>query len=443
MSILSVKTDTHKPQLLILTFSYAPMRNPRSFRWTALAEEFASRGLQVQVVCSWQPGLAKQQNLNGVKVYRVGNQLTESFRASLAQIRSNSHPTLNTQPTSGSKASVGKLISWFWRQIAWPDTTCVWYNAAKRQAETLLQKNSETTVVSVSPSFTPVLVGRAITKQNAVRWIIDMGDPFSIAEGCPPNNLLLYKSLNKRVEHTLFQNADAVTLTNKQVLDRYGSMYPDCANKMYVIPPLLSDTIFRLGMKSNKRSPGEPVKLVFVGTLYKQLRQPEFLLELFEHLITGSRLHNSELHFYGNCEDCLNVLTRYKKRFGIKLQLHGVVSQQDSLSAVKSADVVVNLGNTNNCQLPSKLVEYAAMGAPIINIIRAENDPSEDFLKGYNAILNIRDSGMPPTDQQVGLAIEFIEKSINKTDNQFDNRWKKKFNKHTIADQYAAILFSV
>jgi len=436
-----MKTAIHNPHLLILSFSYSPMRNPRAFRWTALAEEFASRGVRVRVVCSWQPGLPQRQILNGVEVYRAGNRFIESIRACFAQLRRNSHQILVAQPSKRSRASLGAVGSLFWRQIAWPDTTCVWYGAARQKADILLRKCPGTTVVSVSPAFTAALVGYSVTKGNGLRWVIDMGDPFSIADGAPPNNFLFYKSLNQRAERTLFQNAGAVTLTNSKIQERYSLLYPESADKMHVIPPLLSDMPFRVTLRSKPRKSCASVRIIYVGTLYKRLRRPDFLLTLFEGLVAEGKLTSPELHFFGNCEECIDSLTLYKKRIGKMLYMHGVVAQQDTFKAISTADLVVNLGNTNTLQLPSKLVEYAAMGTPILNIIRAEEDPSEDFLKDYGAVLNLRDVGRPPTTRQIALTSAFIEKSINERGNLVDNRWMEKFNKSAIADQYSSVLF--
>ena len=423
-----MKTAIHNPHLLILSFSYSPMRNPRAFRWTALAEEFASRGVRVRVVCSWQPGLPQRQILRGVEVYRAGNRFIESIRACFAQLRRNSHQILVSQPSKRSGASLGAVGSLFWRQIAWPDTTCVWYGAARQKAEVLLQKFPGTTVVSVSPAFTAALVGYSVTKRNGLRWVIDMGDPFSIADGAPANNFLLYKSMNQRVERTLFQNADAVTLTNTNIRERYSLLYPESADKMHVIPPLLSDMAFRASLLSKPRKPDASVRIVYVGTLYKRLRRPDFLLSLFEGLVAEGKLPGLELHFFGNCEECTDALALYGKRFGKMLHVHGLISQEKTLAEIDTADVVVNLGNTNTLQLPSKLVEYAALGKPILNIIRAEHDPSEEFLKNHGAVLNLRDVGRPPTQQQIAITSAFIEKTITESGSHLDNRWIGQFN---------------
>ncbi|MBI5435556.1 MAG: glycosyltransferase [Nitrosomonadales bacterium] len=431
--------------LLIVSFSYAPMLNPRAFRWAALAEEFARRGVRVRVVCSWQPGAAPLQTINGVEIHRVGNRFIERIRALLARLRGR-HPREGAE-TSLQKpvAPLGNLVGWIWRQVAWPDTTCVWYAAALRKAEALLRETPNATIVSVSPTFTAALVGNAITRrQSVLRWVLDMGDPFSIADESPANNFRLYGGLNRRVERELFRNADAVTLTNANVRQRYAELYPECADRLYVIPPLLTGTFLQPEMQpAVPLALDDPIRIVYVGSLYRQLRRPGFLLALFMGLVKAGGVRRLELHFFGDTRECNDAFVPYANQIGRTIQLHGVVPRKDALAAVSEAAIVVNLGNTNPCQLPSKLVEYAAVGKPILNIVRNSGDASGDFMKSYRAILNLHDSGIPPSSEQIRLAGQFIDESIQAVGAHCNDRWIEQFKVDAIADQYAAVLFKV
>ena len=431
--------------LLIVSFSYAPMLNPRAFRWTALAEEFARRGVRVRVVCSWQPGEASLQIINGVEIHRVGIRFIERIRALLAHLR-------GRLPREGVGSSLqkpamplGNMVGWIWRQVAWPDTTCVWYASALRKAEALLRETHSATIVSVSPAFTAALVGNAITRQQSgLRWVLDMGDPFSIADESPANNFWLYSGLNRRVEHELFRNADAVTLTNANVRRQYAELYPGCADKLHVIPPLLTGTPPQPEMQPAVHLIlDDPIRIVYVGSLYRQLRRPEFLLALFMGLVKIGGIRRLELHFFGDTNECNDAFVPYANQIGRTIHLHGVVPRANALAAVREATIVANLGNTNPCQLPSKLVEYAAVGKPILNIVRNSGDASEDFMKSYRAILNLHDSAIPPSSAQIRLAEQFINESIQAVGNHCDDRWIEQFNVDAIADQYAAVLFDV
>lgn len=429
--------------LLIVGFSYAPMLNPRAFRWTALAEEFARRGVRVRVVCSWQPGLAPLEIVNGVEIHRVGNRFFEKIRALLAHFRGRPQPKVAGRPLQGHRASIGKFIGWIWRQVAWPDTTCVWYPAALRKAEVLLQDMPVATIVTVSPSFTSALVGNAIAqRKRGCRWVLDMGDPFTLADESPANNFRLYRGLNRRVEHELFRNADAVTLTNVNVRQRYAEVYPECADRLHVIPPLLTGPSLQSETQpAALRSLDDPIRIVYVGSLYRQLRRPDFLLALFMGLLKSDAVRRFELHFLGNINECSDAFVPYSSQIGRTIQLHGVVRREDALAAVREAAIVVNLGNTNCCQLPSKLIEYAAAGKPILNIVQNKKDASEQFMKGYEAILNLQDLGHPPSGEQIRLLKQFIDTSIRPVGNRCDTQWAEQFKVGNIADQYAAVLF--
>lgn len=431
-------------ELLIVSFSYAPMLNPRAFRWTALAEEFVRRWVRVRVVCSWQPGAASLQVINGVEIHRVGNRFVERIRALLARLRG--RPPIEGAGTSLQKpvAPLGSMVGWIWRQIAWPDTSCVWYPAALRKAVALLRETPNATIVSVSPTFTAALVGNAITRrQSGLRWVLDMGDPFSIANESPANNFRIYGELNRRVEREVFRNADAVTLTNATVRQRYAELYHECADRLHVIPPLLINAAVPHAERAAARmASDDPIRIVYAGSLYRKLRRPDFLLALFMGLVEAGGDRRLELHFFGDTHECTDAFAPYANLIGRSIQLHGVVPQEDALAAVREATIVVNLGNTNPCQLPSKLVEYAAAGKPILNITRNSKDAFEDFMKGYRAILNLSDSGIPPSPEQIRLARQFIDESMRADSDHCDDRWIEQFRVDAIADQYAVVLFN-
>jgi glycosyltransferase involved in cell wall biosynthesis len=432
--------DDQGRDLLIVSFSYRPMLNPRAFRWTALAEEFARRGLRVRVVCSWQPGLAPRETINGVEIHRVGNRLAERCRAQLARIRGHGQPAADSTAAKAGNSLPGRLAGQVWRKVAWPDTTCVWYRPALREAKSVLLAAPGATVVTVSPSFTAQLIGLAIESSHlATRWVADMGDPFSLAVESPANNFFLFGRFNRRAERALFQGADAVTLTNSSIRKRYADLYADAAERMVVIPPLLSTPAYKRITPSFLEN--KTIRIVYVGSLYKSLRRPDFLLELFAALSKITTPRPLELHMVGNADECNDAFAPYAELIGRSIQLHGLIDQERALAAVANATVVVNLGNANPCQLPSKLVEYMAAGRPILNIVQSANDPSQEVMQGYRSVLTILDSGMHPTAEQIRDVGRFIGQAADLENCAVDDMLLERFSLTSIADQYASLLF--
>jgi glycosyltransferase involved in cell wall biosynthesis len=107
-------------------------------------------------------------------------------------------------------------------------------------------------------------------------------------------------------------------------------------------------------------------------------------------------------------------------------------------AALAGADVLVNVGNESADQLPSKLVEYAAAGKPILHIAR-QQDASAEFLGGYPDALTLLDAGMPTPDQVQALAA-FVRSLPRALGMEARERWIAPYRLPSIAARYEALL---
>jgi len=404
-------------RLLILSFSYAPRANARATRWTTLAEEFAREGHSVLVVTSWQQGLPEQEIVNGVQVYRVGMRLLEHLRRRLSanQPAGTTVPRSAMQTEGAAQGSIAlrllkTLNQIIWRKLWWPDSACIWLRPALNTARRLLAEQPADAVISVSPTFSAVVAGHLLArdKQRCGRWIIDLGDPFSFMEQAAPNNDLIYGWLNRWFEKRAFLRADGISVTTDGTRDMYYRLYPECAAKIAVIPPLFSPLpepaphgLFAIN--------NSVTRLVFIGTLYRNLRRPDYLLQLFSAMLKIHPAFNCELHLIGDTHECRESLDSYQQRLGKRLVVHAPVSRSVAARAMAEADILVNLGNATAFQLPSKLVEYAATGKRILNISSLAVDSSTAFLENYPAALCLEDQGAGPSLAQAREFSMFCE----------------------------------
>ena len=86
----------------------------------------------------------------------------------------------------------------------------------------------------------------------------------------------------------------------------------------------------------------------------------------------------------------------------------GAAGSAASIEAAYEADVLINIGNTNPYQEPSKVIEYASTGKPIINITTIDCDSSSVLLEGYPAFLNVVVPDFQTTPGFVSGLLEFI-----------------------------------
>lgn len=415
--------------VVIVSFSYAPRLNPRAFRWTAIAERLAASGHAVEVVTSWVPGAAENETVGGVRIHRAGWKLLERGRSG----------TGGAGAGGGSiePGLLGSVARRLWRGVCWPDVTANWYFPALRVAAPLLEARPDAALVSVAPSFTAVAVGHTLRRRRGgLRWILDLGDPFSFLVETPPNNPLLYSGLNRRFERAAFRAADAVSVTNRRTADRYGAEFPESAGKITVIPPLLSAQVSPAPVRARDGA----LRIVYLGTLYQGLREPDFLLALFGAACAASPGFPLELHFYGDAGVCAPVLEHHRAGSGGAVQLHGVVSRADALEAMRNADVLVNLGNETAFQLPSKVVEYAAAGKPVVNIASHHEDSSIEFFRAYPQALNLVAAGTSPTGAQAAEFAAFVSRPPATVEPGALEAFLGPFRIDAIAARYAALL---
>jgi glycosyltransferase involved in cell wall biosynthesis len=327
-----------------------------------------------------------------------------------------------------------------WKKVRWPDYACLWYFTAVREARRLAAANAYDAVVTVSDPFTGHLVGLRLKKDYpATPWLVDVGDPFSFQDVTPVNNPRLHGRRNVAAEREVLSRADGVAVTNPVARAEYVARFPESAGKIHVVPPLLS---------LPPPPPGGPrffpedgiLRLVFIGTLYRDVRNPAFLLRLFVRLLETPLSDRLEFHFFGDVNDCGDYFEEAEKATKGKTRLHGMVNRVTVSRAMAEAAALVHIGNITRYQLPSKVVEYAAAGRPIINIVRAEGDSSVSFFQGYPAALHVVEGEEMLESGPLSELVRFIENPPPVPTDVLDG-WLSPFRVEAIAAAYARLLW--
>lgn len=409
-------------KLLIVSHNYFPSRNARAFRWSALAEHWAASGHQVQVVTAALPGLPEKESIRGVLVHRVGAKGVESLRAR----------------HQGARPSLLKKILKIvhdatWKKLYWPDSNALWIRPALRLSRSLLGVDSTQLLVTVSIPFSSHVIGYFLKRRfPAVRWVMDIGDPFAFMVEAPTNNHTIYGSLNFAAEGRALRLADHVSVTTEGTLKRYMATYQEVTGKISEIPPLVNVPDVRAGGASLDG----PMKLVYLGTMYRNVRGPEGLLALFKRMLENTT-RPIELHLFGNHTAYERTFNSLPEKFLKHVFLHGLVDREEALGAMQSATALVNIGNDTTYQLPSKLVEYAAFSKPIVNIVSRQNDSSVAFLRRHPCVLNVI-ADEADTDAMAHRAIAFVADGAGRACG-VDPEWLRRFSLPAIASSYESV----
>lgn len=427
-------------RILIVTYWFPPATTPRAIRWSALADHWSKQGDEIHVICAGAPARPSERSENTVNTIRVPELLGRlTGGAAVARMATASGGADGQSSARRVVRLVSKVLhDHTWKQLYWPDHACLWYLPAVRKARQVVRSGRYDALITVSFPFTDHLVGLAIKSQNpALRWLVDVGDPFSFLTTTPPNNSHLYKSLNHFYEYRALKAADWVAVTTEPTLERYSSAFPPLASKLVLIPPLLpplptgaDETSFFAG--------GNKIRLLFAGTLYKTIRSPKFLLKLFGRLLRTELGDKLELHFLGALGNCPGCFDDQKDLLGKKVFLHGPVGHRRAAQAVKEADCLVNIGNDTEYQLPSKVVEYAGAGKPVLSLAKHPNDSSISFFRGYSRALCIVES--ENDFKRVLAQVSSFLRDPPVLDEQQQQEWLERYQVPSIADTYRGLL---
>jgi len=127
------------------------------------------------------------------------------------------------------------------------------------------------------------------------------------------------------------------------------------------------------------------INLLFAGNFYEKIRSPEYLLDLMDAVPDTLCLHVLG-GLYGSFNE--NILTHLQRlQESGRLKLHGSVPAVQARAAMDQADVLVNIGNTVENQLPSKIFEYFSTGKPVIHIQKIQNCPCVPYMERYQNML--------------------------------------------------------
>lgn len=435
-------------RILIVSHSYRPHLSPRALRWSAIAEYWVRQGHDVDVIAAWFPGMTREETVDGVQVWRVGGSLSERLRNRLQETdRSNKRSIKNKMSAGGSlRAGLRHLLrivhDQTWRKMYWPDCSCLWYFSAVRKGLALVPQQHYDVLISSSHPFTGHLIGLQIKKQfDSIPWIVDVGDPFCFERIVPTNNLLFYNRLNYIAEKKVFAAADAISVTNDVTGEIYAELFPNSAARIRVIPPLLRSNVE--SASSDRLFPQDGIlRLSFIGRLHEKIRAPDCLLSTFQRLLKTEIGERLQLHFFGPLNRCEHFFSPYESLIGKQLFLHGPVSHETARQVMVETDFLVNLGNWTTYQLPSKVVEYANSGKPILNFANISEDSSSRFFETHPlAFCLVFQPERLLDDQQFARLVQFLEMSHHSEPEQIE-KWCQPFRVESISRSYESLIES-
>lgn len=318
--------------------TFYPHQSPRAFRVTELAKEFTRQGHEVTVYAPESPGVETLLSQYPIRFRSMGKL---KWDVPQLPLRAKPFALFNRAMVRGAQ-----LLFEF------PDI-----ELSFKVKHHLRHESGYDLLISVAVPF-PIHWGVAAlwrkgSPSNPAKvWVADCGDPYMVQE----NDTFRPPFYFGYVEKWFCRKVDYLTVPTP---NSYKGYYPEFHSKIKVIPQgfRFEDVV------TAPRTPQDAQKILFGygGSFIPGRRDPR---ELLEFLATLPQELNYEFHIYTSHRDLVAPYVEQNPR--IKLQKP--VSRLELLKTFSAFDFVVNFGNKGTAQTPSKLIDYAIIGKPILQI---------------------------------------------------------------------------
>lgn len=345
-------------KILIVSRSFYPQISPRSFRTTELAKELARQGHAVEVITPRDPKLHDQfEREHGLVLKNLGIPKWKPLYVK------------QKEPFRFFSRLLKRIGDQF---LFYPEIELLWL-----VKKSLLKESGHDMLISIAaPHSVHWGVAKALKKNPLIakKWVADCGDPFMLAE----NSVYKRPFYFKRFEKNFCRRADIITVPVKDAAHGY---YPEFRKKIKVIPQGFRFEEVRKPAPPNNEVP----TFAYAGTLVPKRRNPKPLLDfLLEKKYSFRFFIYSKNHY---------LVKDYAKNHPDKVFLKNTVPRDELLWELGKTDFVINFENVGNTQAPSKLIDYAILGKPILSIKPGQLDKNavEKFMKGnYSESLEVK-----------------------------------------------------
>jgi len=363
-----------KRKILVVTHQYIPHVSPRTTRWKLIIDDLINRGHEVTVVTGTKQ-LDEEKNI----IY-VGNKSSSSV---VTQMREKSN---NLSESNFIKRFFYKFLKKIYRIIvktfAWPDYSMFWLLSIYRNRKKI--NIDYDLIVSVSLPFSSHIAAYILNKKNKKKWIMDIGDPYTLKKDAPENNKILYGYLNKYYENKFYSLASKIIFTHEDAMSAHIDYFDIDKEKTFIGNPIsnFDEELFSRSLEYNYNS--FPIKFGYFGVFTKGVRSPKNFMTYFKDT------QDIQFHWYVN-DDSKNEISIHSNDFDSIF--HSLVNRDEALKLMAdSFHCLVSIGNLNTTQLPSKVIEYISTGKPVIHFCEIENDPVKNISKDFNNLFIVSET---------------------------------------------------
>jgi hypothetical protein len=324
-------------KILLVSNGFYPEISPRSYRATELAKEFCRQGHSVTVITRFR----NHDYTDFLGEYPIILKMWKKAIFPIVPESDNKYLSLISRA----------LIRFLSLLFEYPDIEQMF------QVKKYLKKeNGYDLMISFAVPY-PVQwgVAWARTKNHPIAhtWVADCGDPY-MGDTLDSFRKLFYF---KYVEKWFCRKTDYISIPVKTAIPGY---YPEFQGKIRIIPQGFD---FDLNASSEDQKINEMPEFAYAGRFLKGIRDPSMLMQFLKKI-------DVPFKFY-IFTDQPEIINEYKEALNNKLIISPYIARKELMKRLSNMDFLINFDNNTLLNVPSKLIDYAIIDRPVLNIDRS------------------------------------------------------------------------
>lgn len=280
---------------------------------------------------------------------------------------------VNVIKKEGQKLGFREKISEFIRATFFiPDGRAFWIYSSKKVVNEIIEKHKIEIIYSSSPPYTCSIIARNIKRNRSIPWVAGFRDPWTDFISAP-KRWFLPKAIDKAMEFSVFNEADAIEVAWEGIMKDALKKYPKIdKNKFFHIPNGFdSDDYPKLNYQKNER-----FTITYTGSMYGR-RNPLSFLKALKNLIHSNSIKPEQIKI------------RFIGRFGVEveamfeqfpykesLEILPYIPHNQSIEYLLRSDallLIVDESKESEEIVPGKVYEYLGTKKPIIAVAPQES----------------------------------------------------------------------
>ncbi len=355
-------SESKSKKILLVSSGFYPEISPRSYRATELAKELTRQGHSVVVISKYR----NHDYSAFLKEYDI--KLKMWGKARYPKV-----PVFKRKPFSIFSRGLYRILMVLFE---YPGIEEMF-----RVKSSLRNESGYDLMISFAvpyPVHWGVAWARSVEHPIAEKWIADCADPY-MGDVLDSFRKPFYFGY---LEKGFCRKADFITIPIESAKPAY---YPEFHDKIRVIPQGFE---FDLKERESKQPENKIPTFAYAGGFLPGARDPGPLLEFLLSLDLPFRFL-----VFTNKPDMLN---QYKDELNEKLIVSDYIPRSELLKVLAKMDFLINFDNNTPLNSPSKLIDYAIVNRPVLNIERKFN--SSQLLEFFNGDYSSR-MNLPSPDQ--------------------------------------------